>query len=178
MGHRWRALPLVLLLALTAGCQQGSQPPTGAAPEILAEADGATLVRCPLAHGNAAYLQKIDVRRIRIDQVIGAQDGAAAAPGDYYPAVPSPRFRRMTVAQMHSACQTRYGAKAFSAVNFSFFEEYDASTRLSFPVKVDGQVVTGGSSPYGPRAAPADPYYRTVGLKALAWDDQQVTITA
>jgi hypothetical protein len=150
---------------------------TPAGPMVLDRIDGADLTRLSLPGGNAAYLQRIDVLRMRIDQVTGERDGGSpAADGDYYPGAPSPRFRRITAEEMQVSCHERYGGKAFSAVNFAFFEEYDTSTRLSFPVKAGGVVLSGGSSPYGPVPAPKNERYRHVELKALRWDEHGVSI--
>jgi hypothetical protein len=64
----------------------------------------------------------------------------------------------------------------FSIINASFFEDYQRSTRLSFPLKLNGKLITAGSSPYGPISKPADPYYRKVELQALIWDNTKATI--
>jgi hypothetical protein len=77
---------------------------------------------------------------------------------------------------MQESCEGRYGARAFSAVNFSFFEDYQPSTQLSFPVKTAGALVSAGSSPYGPVPTARDPYYRMVSLRVLSWDEHQVSI--
>jgi hypothetical protein len=135
------------------------------------------LTRIRLDGGNLAYLQLIDLRRMRIDQVVGPADAAAPPRSAYYPAAGSPRFQRLTVDRMQLSCRGRYAAAAFSAVNFAFFESYDPSTALAFPVKVNGRVITGGSGPYGPVAHPKDPYYRSTVLRALTWTDHGVTIT-
>jgi hypothetical protein len=178
---RGRRVVAVACVAMTlAGCGSGpAQPrsPEDSGPAVLAQAAGATLRRDRLADGSAAYVQRIDLRTMRVDQVLGDRDSTKpAVPGSYYPGADSPRFRRITAERMQDSCRSRYGAAAFSAVNFSFFEEYDPSTRLSFPVKAGGAVVSGGSSPYGPVPAPASAYYRTVTLKALSWNDHAVSI--
>lgn len=178
-----QVVALALVVALAAGCA-ATRPPVpvatdvpASAPQVLAAADGATLTRIPLGSGNVAYLQVVDLHRMTIDQILGPVDTAAPAPSAYYPAAVSPRFGRLTSDRMQSSCGNRYGTAAFSAVNAAFFETYDASTALAFPVKVDGRVLTGGSSPYGPVAHPKDPYYRTVTLRALTWDRNGATIT-
>jgi hypothetical protein len=56
------------------------------------------------------------------------------------------------------------------------FEDYQSSTRLSFPIKLNGKLITAGSSPYGPIQKPADPYYRNIQLKALAWNGYRAAI--
>lgn len=178
-----RTVAAGLLLAVTsvAGCSPtaGSAP---TAPATSATIDGAVLYRYPTnpAGGQgAAYVQVVDLRKIGVDQILGEREPGAPDPANYYPEGPgSPRFRRLTVAEMQKGCGARYGTRAFSAVNFSFFEEYDESTRLSFPVKTGGQVVTGGSSPYGPIARPADPYFRHVVLRALSWTEGRAEISA
>jgi hypothetical protein len=109
----------------------------------------------------------LDLTKVRIDQVTGDRDSArAAGPGAYYPGTESPAFQRVTPDRMQRACRERYGSRTFSAVNFSFFEDYQPSTPLSFPVKASGTVVTGGSSPYG----------KGVTLRAVSWDAHGVTI--
>jgi hypothetical protein len=172
----------LLIGAGLAGCSahgpasrpSATTPP--AAPVTVAEVDGASLARLPVGTGTG-YLQRIDVRRMRIDQVLGERDAAAAAePGAYYPASRSPRFARIPFTQALASCRSTFGAKAFSTVNASFFEEYDRSTRLSFPIKTAGVVVSGGSSPWGPVPAPKDRRYRDVRLRALRWDERGVAI--
>ena len=61
-------------------------------------------------------------------------------------------------------------------INCSFFERYDPATELSFPIKRDGKIITGGSSPYGPCANPADDRYKIVTLKALVWNERAIQI--
>ena len=152
-----------MVLVVAAGCGSDDAPAT----ESIAAVDGASLSRVTLADGSHVYVQLIDLFRVRVRQVTGASDASPGA-GRYFPGAASPRFTRIPPGPAQDGC--------FSLVNFSFFEEYDPSTRLSFPVKSGGTVVTGGSSPYGPSAAPADPYYRTVSLQALTWNDKGAAI--
>jgi hypothetical protein len=157
----------------------GDNPPASAptaasdaAWTTIATVDGASLARLSLSDGSHVYLQRIDLRRMRVEQVTGDRDpGAAPDAGRYYPGADSPRFIRIPPAQAQHACGT-----AFSVVNFAFFEEYDRSTRLSFPAKSQGTLLTAGSSPYGPVAAPSDPYYRGVTLQALTWTGSAAAI--
>lgn len=103
-----------------------------------------------------------------------------AVNGLYYPNESdesSPFFQRLTVAAVCDRYQAQHPSGVFSIINASFFEDYESSTRLSFPIKVNGALVTAGSSPYGPIEEPADAYYRTVQLKALTWDDEKATIS-
>jgi hypothetical protein len=180
-----RSIVLILAVTFVAACTsaghkgQVSGAATGlpsSTPQVIAAADGASLTRIALDAGNVAYLQVVDPHRMVIDQILGPVDGDAPAPSAYYPRGGSPRFRRLTADQMQSWCRVRYGTGAFSAVNAAFFETYDASTALAFPLKVDGRVLTGGSSPYGPIAHPRAAYYRNVTLRALTWDGNGATI--
>jgi hypothetical protein len=172
-----RAAALAAILLGLSGCHVTGHPSTLPPPESLSTVDGASLVRHRLPGGSSVYLQTIDVRKMRIDQVTGPIDPSQpAAPGNYYPGGASPRVQRISWPRMQESCQGRYGAKAFSAVNFSFFEDYQPSTPLSFPVKASGVLVSAGSSPYGPVATAKDPYYRMVSLRVLSWDEHQVSI--
>jgi hypothetical protein len=180
----WSWLVIAALLGgpmggCAAGDDRTAQRPSVApasAPVTVAEVDGASLVRLPVGAG-VGYLQRIDVRRMRIDQILGERDAAAPTdPGAYYPGSQSPRFVRIPAVQAQGSCRSRFGSKAFSVVNASFFEEYDRSTRLSFPVKTGGVLISGGSSPWGPVPTPKDRRYRDVRLRALRWDERGVAI--
>src|SRR6266480_3508987 len=128
--RRWVAV--VAVVAALAGCR--SAPPADAA--VLSTVDGTSLIRYAMPDGSPAYLQVIDVRTTRIEQVTGERD-PGGAPAAYYPGAPSPAFRQIGPAQVQKSCRDRYGANAFSATNLSFFEDYQASTPLSFPVKAN-----------------------------------------
>jgi hypothetical protein len=167
------ALAMVAFLLAGCGADGHASTPT-VASETIASVDGASLSRLTLSDGSHAYLQQIDLRRLRIEQVTGDRDtGAEPEPGKYYPGSASPRFVRIPPGRARDACQT---GGLFSIVNFAFFEEYDHSTRLSFPVKSHATLLSGGSSPYGPVADPSDAYYRTVTLRALTWSDSGAAI--
>ena len=157
-----RTIAAVVLVA-AAGC--GADDAHATASETIAAVDGASLTRVTFRDGSHAYLQLIDPLRVRVHQVTGGLDASSQA-GRYYPGAASPHFTRIPPRQVQDGCRS-----GFSVINFSFFEEYDPGTRLSFPLKSGGTVLTGGSSPYGPVDAPADPYYRTVTLQALTWKD-------
>jgi hypothetical protein len=161
------ALVVPALVLVLTGCG-------GADPAVGATVDGASLSRLSLSDGSHAFLQRIDLTRMRLEQVVGDRDQASPEAGRYYPGSVSPRFTRITPQQARDEC----GADPFSIVNFAFFEEYDPTTRLSFPVKSRGAVLTGGSSPYGPVDTPTDPYYRGVTLRALTWSDAGAAIVA
>ena len=170
---------VVLVVAGLPGC--GSDDP--AAPTVpgdaawttIAVVDGATLSRLSLSDGSHVYRQRVDLRRMRIEQAIGDRDpGMAAEAGRYFPGGASPRFLRIPPVRARNTCRS----DLFAVVNFAFFEEYEPSTRLSFPVKSHGTLLTAGSSPYGPVDAPAEPYYRTVTLRAFTWSDAGAAITA
>jgi len=173
------ALVLTVVAGPLGGCGAGDSPhalaPSAARDATwttIAAVDGASLAQLSLNDGSKAYLQRIDLQRMRLEQVTGDRDpGAAPDAGRYYPGADSPRFIRIPPGQAQRACGT-----AFSVVNFAFFEEYDRSTRLSFPAKSRGTLLTAGSSPYGPVAAPADPYYRGVTLQALTWTGSAAAI--
>jgi hypothetical protein len=137
------------------------------------------LDRIPLEAGATVYLQTLDLRQVMIEQLIGPADPNRGTKGFYYPSqdkFSSPFFPRQTATAIRHAYQQQPSG-LFAILNAAFFEEYQRSTRLSFPIKHNGKVITAGSSPYGPIARPAAPYYRTVRLKALIWNRSGVTIT-
>ncbi|GET42547.1 hypothetical protein [Microseira wollei] len=142
--------------------------------------DGAGLYKKQLANGNAAYLQIIDVGKMQIDQIIGEVDKMGIGQGAYYQGENqyySPFFKMRLFSEVAEEYKKLYDASVFSAINCSFFEQYQSSTQLSFPVKINGQVVTAGNSPYGPIKQPKNEFYQNVRLKALVWNEREVYIT-
>jgi hypothetical protein len=142
--------------------------------------DGAELYKKQLANGNEAYLQVIDVRKMQIDQLIGEVDKMGISQGAYYQGEAqyySPFFEMKLFSEVAEEYKKLYDSAVFSAINCSFFEQYLPSSQLSFPVKVNGQIVTAGNSPYGPIKQPKDEFHQTVRLKALVWNEKEVYIT-
>lgn len=142
--------------------------------------DGAGLYKKELTNGNTAYLQVIDLQKMRIDQVIGEVDNMGYGQGKYYKGEGgsySPLFRNKLFSQVNDEYKKLYGNDVFSMINCSFFEQYQSSTQLSFPIKFNGVVISGGNSPYGPVKEPKHDFYRTIRLKALVWDEKQAYIT-
>jgi hypothetical protein len=142
--------------------------------------NGSGLYKQQLTDGNEAYLQVIDMRKMQIDQLIGEVDDLGLGQGKYYKGEGgyySPFFKMKLFELVTEQYKQLYGKAVFSIINCSFFEQYKDSTQLSFPIKLNGKVITGGSSPYGPIGHPISPIYRTIRLKALVWDDKQAYIT-
>lgn len=177
----WGLLITGLVLISGIGCtQQPTFKPSPAAPKRLLTVDGATLEEIPLEGGNMVYLQTIDLHKMHIDQLVGEVDHKGLK-GLYYPSKnddSSPFFKRLTAEAVRNSYQTQHHSGIFSIINASFFEDYKSSTRLSFPVKVNGALISTGSSPYGPIQKPANPYYRAIQLKSLTWDNEKATISS
>ncbi|MDZ8026945.1 MAG: hypothetical protein RMX97_19945 [Nostoc sp. DedQUE11] len=142
--------------------------------------DGAALYKKELTNGNEAYLQIIDLRKMHIDQISGEVDNMGQNQGKYYQGEGrhySPFFKNKLFSEVANEYQRLYANNVFSIINCSFFEQYQPSTQLSFPIKLNGVVISGGNSPYGPVKEPKDKYYSNIRLKALVWDDKQAYIT-
>ncbi|MCU0544524.1 MAG: hypothetical protein MUE44_20535 [Oscillatoriaceae cyanobacterium Prado104] len=142
--------------------------------------DGAGLYKKQLANGNAAYLQLIDLRKTQIDQLIGETEEIGEGQGLYYRGANqyrNPFFKRKLFSEVADSYVKTYTERVFSIINCAFFEQYQPATQLSFPVKINGQVIAGGNSPYGPIEQPKDPRYKNIRLKALVWDDRRAYVT-
>jgi hypothetical protein len=142
--------------------------------------DGAALYKKELANGNEAYLQVINLGKMHIDQIISEVDNMGVSEGKYYKGEGeyySPYFPRKLFSEVADEYNKFYKNNAFSIINCSFFEQYQSSTQLSFPIKLNGVVISGGTSPYGPIKQPKDKYYSNIHLKALVWNNKQAYIT-
>jgi hypothetical protein len=170
------AIPFLFVIE---GCRGDAINPQKTKVVQLASIKGANLAQYTLQDGNKIYVQVITLSNIKMDQLIGDQDSVKPTQGYYYPGKKdaiSPYFRRVSAAAIQTSYQQQYGSKVFSMINASFFEDYQKSTRLSFPIKLNGTIITAGSSPYGPIAKPKDPYYKTIQLRALMWNEKTVVI--
>lgn len=142
--------------------------------------DGAGLYKKQLSSGNDAYLQVINLKKMQIDQILGKESNQGLGQGKYYRGegkYKSPFFTRKLFDEVQKEYQQLYGNKVFSIFNCAFFEQYKPTTQLSFPVKLNGKLVTAGSSPYGPIRQPLNKHYRNITLKALVWNDNRAYIT-
>jgi hypothetical protein len=137
--------------------------------------DGESL-RVDLPNGGRAWLSRFDIAKTIIDHIAGEIDTGTSNPGAYYPGSTSPAFERIDAGQVLESYGLAHGDKTKALINASFFERYDGVTELSFPIKQDGKIITGGSSPYGPIETPKDDRYKTVILKALVWNDYAVKV--
>jgi hypothetical protein len=146
----------------------------------LQSIEGAALYKKELTNGNEAYLQIIDLRKMEIDQIIGEVDNMGLNEGKYYKGEGkyySPFFKQKLFSEVTDEYKKLYANNVFSMINCSFFEQYQSSSQLSFPIKLNGVVITGGTSPYGPIKEPKDKYYSNIRLKTLVWDNKQAYIT-
>ena len=157
---------------------QSFTPPSSYQPLVVI--DGAALYKKQLTGSNEAYLQVIDLHKIQIDQLVGEVDEMGLSQGKYYKGEGryySPFFKMKLFEEVTDEYKQLYGDAVFSLINCSFFEQYKSSSQLSFPIKINGEILTGGHSPYGPVSEPADRFYSNIRLKALVWDDKGAYIT-
>lgn len=150
-----------------AACQQDARRPPF---------ENARSTRFDLPGGGTARLMRYDTTKTMIDHICREAPSQNAKLGDYYPNSKSPAFQRLDTTDVARDYQAQHGAKTQVIINCSFFERYDPATELSFPIKREGKIITGGSSPYGPRPNPADSRYKDVTLKALIWNDRVVSV--
>ncbi len=166
---------------------QGQALPRPPGYQLLDSASGAVLLlrRIPLGKDSAsAYLQLVDLHRCSLRQLCMATSNEGLNEGKYFPpGTNSPWFRRFLYTKLDSipgppGDSSPFSAgRLFSITNGQFFEQYEESTQLSFPVKLGGKVLTGGSSPYGPTEFPKHAYYRTAQLCALLLFGDSAAIT-
>lgn len=140
--------------------------------EQLDSTDGAVFFKKEIRKDSTvytAYLQVIDLREMKLLQITRQTGNKGLGEGKYYSEKSgnSPYFKRFSHSVVLDLQPARAGNRLFSAINGVFFEQYEDSTQLSFPVKKGGKIISWGSSLYGPVKNAADNYYNNVQLKAL-----------
>lgn len=106
------------------------------------------------------------MQKIQIDQIVGEVDNLGLGKGKYYQgegAYNSPFFQMKLFSEVTNKYQQLYGDKTFSLINGAFFEQYKSSTQISFPIKINGKIITAGNSPYGPISTPKHSFYLQSG---------------
>ena len=125
------------------------------------------------------YLQIVDIQAIAVNQYFVETKNAGLNQGKYFmgeKGYKSPYFKMLSHSKTQQNQQVAFGKNYFGVMNCSFFEEHKPETQLSFPMKKDGQVLTGGSSPFGPFSKPNDKYFKNITLKSLVWNDKDIEI--
>ena len=168
-----RALAGLAALVLVAGCRQPEAPPTEPAPPALASGLAQRLQTAGLAattldvervdslevyalaeaetKAGSFLVQWADLRHVAVEQVLGDTTRQAATSGAFVPGSASPFFAMLAPDSVVSASA---GSGLLLVMNGAFFETPgEPSTQLAFPLAVDGEIVTGGSSPNGPGQA-------------------------
>ncbi len=176
----FRLAALLVLAASVMGVVVACQSSPSSRWKLLSKSPGAALYQVTLPGGNQqAYVQTFDLAQVQIDQLTGTIARANPGGGLYSGGEgnsDSPYFPMRSPDAVLQRYRQQAGQNLLGIINTAFFEDYQDSSRLSFPIKIAGKLVTGGSSPYGPIAHPAEPQYRTVRLKALTWDGSTAAI--
>jgi hypothetical protein len=151
--------------------------------KMLDSAKGASLytksIRSKLGNYNVA-LHVIDLRYVKMGQWISTPKIHKNTPIGHYLAVEkynkSPYFKLKTPSQVIKDLKNTHKNKLFGIINAAFYEQLHDSTQLAFPLKVQGEIVTAGSSPYGPQKNPKHPYYKKVVFETLVWTDSMAYV--
>ena len=148
--------------------------------ELMDSANGIALLKTyDKTSKSSYYLQIIDIQQVRINQYCVETPNEGLNQGKYLlgeKGFKSPYFKMLSHANVQKEQQKLLGNQYFSIMNCSFFEEHKPETQLSFPIKKEGKILTGGSSPFGPIETPNHAYYKKITLKALIWNDIDVQI--
>jgi hypothetical protein len=149
---------IFLALPLSAGLASAPPPvPTPAPPPAppgfeLLDADlGVWLFSRPYPNGTPDYVQLLDLGqgaalRLLAAPIAEARTGKGVYGGD------DPRFRQIPLQQFWQQAQAER-SKAFCVTNGLFFYMPESPTRLAFPLKIDGRVITDG---FGSRTYPGE----------------------
>ena len=144
--------------------------------------EGAVLYEKSVTSGNyhyQVYCQTIDLQRVKLSQFMGKPDKMDADRGYYLTDrkdVKSPYFPTYSSEEALDKIEKKANSKLLGMFNGGFFESFDATTQMAFPVKNEGKIATSGSSPNGPCVTPKYDIFKKITLKALVWTDSTVEI--
>jgi hypothetical protein len=149
---------------------------------VLDSTKGASLYKKNLEFNglnSIIILQVIDIQQVKIEQLASIPHGGVQPEGLYLNQKnlsKSPFFKMYAYQNAIKQAQKRFEKKMWGLMNAAFFEQYGDSTQIAFPLKINGKIVTTGSSPYGPQRNPKKEYYKNTTLKALVWNETTVSI--
>jgi len=116
----------------------------------------------------AFLVQWVDLRRVAVWQRLGERIEGVMTASHFHASAPSPRFALLDPA---AVVRTASASGARAVMNGAFFETPgQPSSQLAFPVAAEAEVVTGGSSPYGPGQSGANAARWGQPLRALGLD--------
>lgn len=125
------------------------------------------------------YCQVLDLRFVKLSNFVVEAINKKALAGKYLTDdknLSSPYFNALHFQNALSKIQQKEQSKPLGIISGSFFEFIENSTPLSFPLKDSGKIVIAGSSSNGPHLKQTTPFYKSISLKALVWNDSMVTI--
>jgi hypothetical protein len=125
------------------------------------------------------FLQVIDIQQVKIEHIASTPHGGVQPEGLYLnqkKLSKSPFFKMYAYEDAIKQSQKKFEKTLWGLMNAAFFEQYGDSTQIAFPLKINGKIVTTGSSPYGPQKNPKKDYYKNTTLKALVWNETTINI--
>ena len=135
-------LGLLVLLALATTNVQAAQTPDGF--YLLTSADGVNLFRKDYPGGTPDYVLVADLSKQAGLSLLTADTSSAGAGQGAY-AGPDPAYTLEPLDQFWTTF-SKQDRRAFCVLNGGFFvADGDGTARLSFPLKLDGQLVSGGA---------------------------------
>lgn len=117
-----------------------------------------------------SYVVGFNLKQVAFESIQALDSSKTAEKSLYLDGVLSPEFRRIDYLDLIDQYPDSY------LLNASYFEQYEKSTPLSYPIFDQGKWITGGSSPFGPVKNPYNEYYSSIELLALAIDTHSARI--
>jgi hypothetical protein len=160
---------LVLALSLTALKATFAQSMTDVLKEkgfsVLEENDATILFQKDYHYVFGVNLQQMEVQSFqKIDST------KEIGQGNFLGTISSPYFHQIDFNDIITENEDAY------IINSSYFESYELSTQLSYPIFTNGAWITSGSSRYGPTTNPIDEFYGSIDLLALTINDEDAKI--
>lgn len=143
---------------------------------------GSVLYSKTIKETNDAYsvvCQIIDLNKVKLSNFIELSNDRQPTEGKYLAQIgytSSPYFKTFDYSELLSNKEVNEKNKLIGLIGGVFFEEFNSSTQLAFPLKNNGKIVSAGSSPNGPCDYPRNPIFKNIKLKALVWSDSIVSI--
>ena len=136
-------------------CAQHFMPSKTLEYKVIEDTPGGGIYYKCVSDSIKIVLQVMDLRMIKCDFLLGGIKDIGNGDGIYFKKNRiNPQFYKLSPDSIFEFYSNTFGDGIISITNGAFFEapKESISTSLAYPLKINGEIVSSGASPYGPHS--------------------------